>query len=209
MGAKKFLSTKQTALLLGVSVSTVQNLVEQGLLRAWKTAGGHRRIYEESIDSFRQSFGYENNLMGPEEPMQSQVERSTARPVKAEVLIIEDDPFMHQVYMKALTNYDDVINVHVCEDGLSGLMHIGTQKPDLLILDLNIPNVDGFEMLKSIRSAKQTSSLQVLVVSGLSDEELQAQQELLRPYKFVRKPISADFLEGYFSCFVASRKLII
>jgi len=51
MADTEYLSTRQAALRLGVSLGTVQNMVENGVLEAWKTAGGHRRIPVASVET--------------------------------------------------------------------------------------------------------------------------------------------------------------
>lgn len=202
MTKQQYLSTKQVAMILGVSVSTVQNLVEKGLLQAWKTSGGHRRIHQESLRQLQHKYGTQpDNTTDLEalSPRSSQV-----RAIKPVVLVVEDDPFMLEVYRNALSKYSDHIVAKFCEEGISALLQIGAQKPNLLILDLNMPNVDGFEVLKSIQSSGYSNKMQILVVSGLSDKELAGRNEELSSFTFVKKPISAQFLDGYMACFMSS-----
>ena len=52
MSDNRYLTTRQVAAVLGVSLGTVQQMVESGALQAWKTAGGHRRILATSVDSY-------------------------------------------------------------------------------------------------------------------------------------------------------------
>lgn len=197
MTNREYLSTKQVAMILGVSVSTVQNLVERGILQAWKTSGGHRRIHQDSLKELQQKYGVQN---GPAQNSVSTVPKSATKPL---VLVVEDDPFMLEIYQNALGKYNESIDTKYCNEGISALLQIGAQKPDLLILDLNMPGVDGFAVLKSIKALTQTSGMRVLVVSGLHDRELAKHHDLLRSFSLMKKPLSADFLHGYISCFIA------
>ena len=86
--AEPYIGTKEAAALLGVSVSTIQKMVEAGTLRAWKTQGGHRRISANSVTSLKRS------------GMASPTGDNNGR---LQVLVVEDNATMIKAYTKALS----------------------------------------------------------------------------------------------------------
>lgn len=84
---------------------------------------------------------------------------------KLKLLIIEDEPMISEMYKLsfALDGYDVV----TASDGAEGLEAIAREKPDLILLDIILPNIDGYEVLKQIRANKDTARLLVCIISNL------------------------------------------
>jgi excisionase family DNA binding protein len=115
MADNEFLSTRQAALRLGVSLGTVQNMVESGVLDAWKTAGGHRRIPATSVD----------NLLVRR---RKQANRSGAnRPANSNILIAEDDAMLQKLYQMTIESWKLPINLRIVSDGFEALLLVGQQ----------------------------------------------------------------------------------
>ena len=89
---------------------------------------------------------------------------------KAKVLIIEDDFRINKVYSIKLQMEN--INISVATEGNEGLRKAYEEKPDLIILDLMLPGINGFEILKRIKENKDSSinSIPVLIMSNLGSE---------------------------------------
>jgi excisionase family DNA binding protein len=209
---KAFYSTTEAAEVLGVSVSTVQGLVEAGVLHAWKTKGGHRRIPSESLLNIQNQV-YPNRINLPQErsdkdATEGECELKHQNKAALDIMIIEDDPFMVSIYEGALAEYSRFCSLRTCSDGVDALIQLGKQPPDFVILDLDIPNVNGIEMLRYIQKHNQNKATQVLVITGLDDKELALHQELLARYTVVQKPVSHQFVHGYLSCLFALRKAL-
>ncbi len=84
------------------------------------------------------------------------------------VLIIEDDKFISSVYESEL--HQQNIIVELAFDGLEGLEKAKTSKPDLILLDLILPKLNGFEVLKELKGNPDTKDLPVVVNSVLSQQ---------------------------------------
>jgi DNA-binding response OmpR family regulator len=84
------------------------------------------------------------------------------------ILIVEDDDFLRSLAVTKLEK--EGFAMETAGTGDEGLEKIMTLPPDLLILDLMLPNVSGFEILEKIRSTDQTKSLKVVVFSNLGEE---------------------------------------
>ena len=85
------------------------------------------------------------------------------------VLIIEDDEFLRGLINKKLTA--EGFNMISAIDGEEGIKKAKEEKPDLILLDLVLPNVDGFEVLSKIKEDPVSSSIPVIILSNLSRKE--------------------------------------
>ncbi|MCD6550219.1 response regulator [bacterium] len=85
------------------------------------------------------------------------------------ILLVEDDPFLIDIYKTKLKQ--EGFQVEVAKDGESALNLLEEKSPDLLLLDIVIPHVDGWEILKWIRSKEKFKNLKVIVLSNLGQKE--------------------------------------
>lgn len=183
---REFCSTSDAAQMLGVSLGTVQQMVETGLLDAWKTTGGHRRIRISSVESFLRK-------------RQTGVPAPVAQPPQSilRVLIAEDDRLMQALYEKTVATWDMPIQVKIVPSGFEGLMEIGRSAPDLLVADLMMPDLDGFAMIRRLRADPQLAHMDIIVVTGLSVEDIDEQGGLPEDVLIYGKPIPFRELKGY------------
>ena len=176
------LTTRKAAELMGVSVRTVQLWVESGVLRAWKTPGGHRRVARDSVVELMQI---------PETSSQkdSSANTCTAPGKPLTVLVVEDDDNLRRLYELTINNWQLPVDLHVCENGFAGLVEIGRLQPDLVITDLDMPNMDGFAMLRSLIKRPVEETGELLVVTGLTDEEITARGGIPDGITMHKKPV--------------------
>ena len=179
MSEKNYYTTIQTAKLLGVSVRTVQLWVENGTLEAWKTAGGHRRIVAQSVEN------YQSQKHAPSINTQT-----TKR-----ILVVEDNPTVCKFYQAAINSWGLPLEVIIRNDGFDGLIEIGRQKPDLLIADIYMPGMDGLQMIRSLYKSEQLSSEKIIVISGLSQENISERGGIPSDIVFLTKPVDVDRLK--------------
>jgi PAS domain S-box-containing protein len=112
----------------------------------------------------------------------------TVRPV---VLVADDDPIVGEVVERFLNAAD--FQVELVRDGLEAMERVYSLKPDLLVLDLAMPGLDGYEVLGQLRGDQVTSDLPILVLSGW--EEARAEHALkLGANEFLTKPFSGKVL---------------
>lgn len=164
---KTFCTTREAASILGISLRTAQLWVENGLLEAWKTEGGHRRISRQSIEKL---------LVRPS-PHETQstrvaapVTRSPGSPLS--ILVVEDEAALRRVYELTMARWPMKPKVSSVSDGYEALIRIGLSRPDLLISDLRMPGMDGFRMLQALRAQRELADMAVVVVTGLDPEEI-------------------------------------
>lgn len=183
---REFCSTSDAAQMLGVSLGTVQQMVENGLLDAWKTTGGHRRIRVSSVESFLRK--RQTGTPGAQPNRMSAAVR---------VLIAEDDRLMQALYEKTVATWDMPIQVKIVPSGFEGLMEIGRCAPDLLVADLVMPDLDGFAMVRRLRADPRLAQMDIIVVTGLSAADIEAQGGLPEDVLVYGKPIPFRELKGY------------
>ena len=88
--------------------------------------------------------------------------------MRPRVLLVEDHPTMREAMRMVLA--DEGFSVDAAEDGTRALDVITSERPDLVLLDLNIPGIPGSELLAALRSSPQTSDIPVIVVTAEEEE---------------------------------------
>ena len=134
---KSFCTTREAATMLGVSVGTVQLWVESGLLQAWKTAGGHRRVLRDSVDHLLHKESIPSPIPAP--PAQP-----TFSPHRLSVMVVEDDANLLRLYEANISRWPMAPEITLVNNAVEALLLLGQKSPDLLIADLNMAGMDGF-----------------------------------------------------------------
>jgi two-component system phosphate regulon response regulator PhoB len=111
---------------------------------------------------------------------------------KPRILIIEDERGLTEVltYNLQREGYDTV----VAHDGLEGLRKAQTQPPDLVILDLMLPGIDGLELCRQLRAGKQTARVPILMLTAKGEETDQVVGFSIGADDYVTKPFSVKVL---------------
>ena len=145
-------TTVEAARLLGLAVRSVQSMVDRGELDAWKTPGGHRRISRASVERWLTA----RRL--PETPLAD---------ASAQVLLIEDSVHCQNLVSLLMRERFADLQLHTASDGITGLAMYGALRPDLLIVDIVLPGIDGVALLTALRSQPQFAQSRLLVLTGL------------------------------------------
>ncbi|MFZ4062779.1 MAG: excisionase family DNA-binding protein [Polynucleobacter sp.] len=161
----EYLSTRQSAKVLQVSLGTVQKMVELGELIAWKTRGGHRRILASSLD---QQLQRRKRAMR-QKTTQNCIALGIFRRVE------NSHELIHSIQYWQLK-----VDLDVAVDSLEGLMKAVSIAPDLIFLDALIPPVEQVHLIHYLSKNKDTQRIPILVdegfiklhpgVMGLADE---------------------------------------
>jgi excisionase family DNA binding protein len=176
---KPIYTTRTAAQQLGVSLRTVQLWVDSGILQAWKTPGGHRRVTINSVKKLLQQSG-------------TQVVHHTDRDRDQGyvVLLIEDDADLLRFYQLTINSWGLPLNLVTAENGCEGLMRIGELQPDLIVTDLVMPGLDGFDMIHSLRANPLLSDTDVIVMTSMTQMEIDDRGGLPQDYSVLFKPVS-------------------
>jgi excisionase family DNA binding protein len=155
-----WLTLGQAAKYLGVAQSTIRKWSDQGRLPAFYTPGGHRRYRRRDLDAFVSGSA---NASGP---------RARGTPL---VLIVDDDPRIRE-FVRVNLEMDGYV-VREAGSAEEGLAALEEQPPDLILLDVMMPGVDGWEMLRRMQERHGMGSIPVIMFSGQvesSDDDAQA-----------------------------------
>lgn len=185
-----YCGTSYAAKLLGLSVATVQSLVEKGEIEAWKTLGGHRRIALCSINAY---------LAKSAKPA---FRPDTA--ARLRVMLVEDDDNTRELYKCQFDEWDLPIDCTWMPSALEAMMDIASVRPDLLVTDLSMPGVDGLEMLRALKRNAQLADMQIVVISGLPAAAIEARGGLPLHAHLHGKPVNFDWLQGFLTALVAA-----
>jgi excisionase family DNA binding protein len=177
---KSFCTTREAATLLGVSVGTVQLWVESGLLQAWKTSGGHRRVMRDSVEGLLHK--------KPGAAIGARVVSVTGQR-SLRVMVVEDDPSLLRLYETQLARWPLPMELTLMDNAISALLHMGRGGPDLLITDLHMPGMDGFAMLRVLNQSPEMAQTKMVVVSGLDADEVKARGGVPPGVEVLTKPI--------------------
>jgi excisionase family DNA binding protein len=173
-------TTSKAALLLGVSQRTIHYWMERGAIKFWKTAGGHFRIPMSSI----------NQMLArrQEELLESDQPAIT-------LLLVEDDLDLQEIAKAVVANWEWPVRLVVASNGFEGLIHAGMHKPSMIITDLMMPAMDGFQMLKSIRDVPDLNAPRIVVVTGMSDAQIAASGGVPDDVEVLHKPTPYERLK--------------
>lgn len=174
-----FLTTREAAKLLGVSLRTAQLWVENGQLEAWKTEGGHRRISRTSV----------RRLLDVEQPAVPTVAKSAVDPERIKILVVEDDSILIKLYKTVIAGWQMPLEVITAGNGIDALIRIGKDAPDLMITDLSMPNMDGIQLIRNLAASSFREGLEIVVVSGLDVAEIEARGGLPADVRIFSKPV--------------------
>lgn len=180
---KKFLSTREAAKLLCLSIATVQKMADNGKLDTWTTAGGHRRICADSVHAFLAANKQNKTAPVPDEHLS--------------VLIAEDEPTQCEIYEASINSWKLPIRLKIVPDGFAALIEASRNAPDVMVIDLMMPGMSGFELIRRIRSEPSFRQMDIMVVTGLSQREIEAGGELPTDVLVIEKPISFEILYGF------------
>ena len=201
--AKNFCTTREAADILGVSVKTAQMWAENGLLEAWRTEGGHRRIVRASVERLLadEKSGAVSSLPSSSQPQPASglalnaVPKTTSIPSRFRILVAEDEDNLRTLYSMQLARWSLAPMVTLVPDGYKALLEIGRHPPDLLIADLQMPEFDGFKMLRTLREISELQSMAIVVVTGLDADTIARRGGVPAGVQVLPKPIPFATLE--------------
>lgn len=174
---QKAFTTFEAAKICHVTHHSIKNWIKQGLIKASRTPGGHYRILEEDLDSFREKYDMFPREKGPS---------------KKQIMIVDDDPDALALMENILSGDGfELIKVsNATEVGLKAAQ----MTPDLILLDFLMPEINGFEVCKALRENEMTRGIPIMAVTCLTKE-----RDIERIFssgadEYLAKPFKVDLL---------------
>ncbi len=178
----EILTVSQAGKYCRVSPKTIINWIEAGHLKAYKTVGGHRRIKKEDLDQFLRDKG----MPLPEEPKGEE---------RKKILVVDDDKIIVETIVQSLEEDEYGYEMISASDGFEAGLQVSHFKPDLLILDIMMPDINGYEVCQKIKSNPETKDIKIIVLSAYLDDEAFKQMKEYGADACFSKPLPLEQLK--------------
>ncbi|HWE31509.1 MAG TPA: response regulator, partial [Polyangia bacterium] len=148
--AEQLLTSHEVGALLQVNPSSVKKWVNEGRITAFRTPGGHRRIRVADLVDFLRRHAMP-------------IPRPLAGAGKRRVLVVDDDLMHLRALERRLKPYRARVEVELTQNGIDALVMVGSFKPDVIVLDVYMPELDGIEVCRRLKLKPDTRHIGVIV----------------------------------------------
>lgn len=182
---KKLITTKRAAELLGVSVGTVQKYCDSGLIKMFKSIGGHRRIPLESLNDYilSRDYEYKNKYRGES---------------VIEAMLFENDPQIINEFESYCFKSDLKIRCIKLPSVFEMMIEILEVRPEIILVSLDLAEFDGHQFAKFIEGYSRLKNTMVILTSNKYYDFSGCAASFNGRVAFVQKPIPDGWLDGYF-----------
>ena len=181
---KSVFTTGEAAELCKVSQQTIIRCFDAGRLKGFRVPGSRfRRIPREALLAFMRENGLAPDALG--------TAGAPAGPVR--VLVIDDDPGMADLFVDALAR-DGRFQIRAAATGYEAGLLTAEMRPDVVLLDSRLSDINGSEVCKTIKSRPELSATRIIIVSGEADQGTLDDLAAAGADDFVRKPCGAEDL---------------
>ncbi len=176
---KTVFTTGEAAKICKVSQQTIIRCFDNGQLKGFRVPGSRfRRIPREALYKFMKDNGI------PTDALESG---------KRKVLLVDDDKELVELMMKVLEE-DGRFEVRVAENGFDAGMMVKEYRPDLIVLDVMLPDINGKEVCHRVRSDSSLEDVRILCISGMIEEDKIQELRLSGADDFLHKPFDIEEL---------------
>jgi len=181
MRADEPLTTSQVARWCRVTPVAVWKWIKQGKLAAYKLSNGQYRIERRALKAYLQA----NDLPVPPDLVPETPQR---------ILIVDDEPTTVEILVRTLQRLGRKVELATAGDGFVAGLQLATFKPSLLVLDLMMPQIDGFEVCRIVRRDLASTYTKILIVTAYGDHDNIARALEAGANDFLHKPIDISQL---------------
>ncbi len=185
MKQKSIFTTFETAKICRVSPLSIINWVNAGRLPAFRTPGGHRRIRREDLVRFMRDSGI---------PLPEELREGSGKP---KVLVVDDEANIREVLSEHLATRSTPYEVQTAADGFEAGRLVATFRPEIVLLDLKMPGLDGFQICRTIKADPDTSNTVVIAMTGYYSPETEARILECGAVRCFAKPVDPSTLSSF------------
>lgn len=174
---KEYLTPQEVAEMLMVSPVTVRQWAQKGGLKAFTTPGGHRRFHKNDVINFAANRGIK-----------------AGGGSKHKLLIVDDDVLLTGFLQELFQSNQEGYEVKVVHDGFTAGSFIQSFQPDVILLDIMMPGVNGIQVCDFLKRNPATEHINVVAMTGFPEEELVQQMMDAGASVCLHKPLKVEEL---------------
>lgn len=171
-------TTHDISRLLQVDPSTVSKWIDRGILLAFRTPGGHRRVRSTDLRTF---------LIAHEMPVPDELGAGIVR-----LLVVDDERLVLDALKRSFKPYSGQVELVTTQSGVEALLLVSEQKPHGMLIDLNMPDIDGIEVCRRIRARKQLESVRLITMTSAHSPEMVEQSRQAGALACLAKPFDVQ-----------------
>lgn len=156
------LGTTDISKACGVTIQTVQSWIDRGVLQAFRTPGGHRRVKREDFLKFLEKFQF---------PLYDEIKTTAPK-----IMIADDEQDLRESINSIIINSFPNAVVTMCSSGADALIQLGMTRPNIAIIDVFMPGLNGLQLLEKVRGFSELKLTKVLIITAhkhkISEAEL-------------------------------------
>ena len=175
--SESLLTSHEVGELLQINPSSVVKWVNEGKLPAYRTPGGHRRIKPSDLLTFLKTHG-----------MYIPAALRKLGPLR--VLLVDDDHLFLSAFERAMKDHSKLLEVKGVDNGVEALLRLGNNEFDAIVLDVNMPEMNGLQVCKRIKAHPATRSVTVVMCTGEYSKDLEKQALAVGARALLAKPLS-------------------
>jgi CheY-like chemotaxis protein len=181
IGQDSLLTSYEVGDILQVNPSSINKWVRDGLIQAFRTPGGHHRIRAGDLVSFLQ-----NHKMP--------VPRRLVNAAKKRLLVVDDDAKQLAAIARALKGQGHRIELRTVDNGIDALVQVGAFAPNVVVLDVFMPGLDGVEVCKHLKKMSETTDVKVVITSGQLTAKIEEEARAAGAARCLNKPLELEQL---------------
>ncbi|MCE9672403.1 response regulator [Myxococcus stipitatus] len=171
-------TTHDISRLLQVDPSTVSKWIDRGILMAFRTPGGHRRVRSADLRTF---------LITHQMPVPEELGSGTVR-----LLVVDDERAVLDAVKRAFKPFAAQVELQTTTSGVEALLLVSEQKPHGMIIDLNMPDIDGLEVCRRIRQRKQMEGVRLITMTSMHTPDVVEQSKQAGALACLAKPLDVQ-----------------
>jgi two-component system, OmpR family, response regulator VicR len=176
---RRYLTTGDVARECEVTLASVKKWIGQAKLHAVRTPGRHFRISVQEFERFKAEYRF------PVEPEHA-----------PRILVVDDSQLVVDFIVDALRDLVPGSELESASNGYEGLLKVGTFGPDLLILDLRMPGLDGMEVCRRIKANPAIRATRILMITAFAEKETAKEARRAGADGLLKKPLRLDALKA-------------
>lgn len=171
-------TTHDISRMLQVDPSTVSKWIDRGMLVAFRTPGGHRRVRSGDLRSF---------LIAHQMPVPEELGSDVIR-----ILVVDDEKQVIDTIKRQFKPYAGQIELTATTSGVEAVLLVSETKPHGMLIDLNMPDLDGYEVVRRISARKQFEGVRLITMTARHTPDTVAESLKAGAAACLAKPLQVE-----------------